>query len=239
MSRSMTCLVVEHSPELRESLCYLLLAYGVRGIPAATRTQALAIVESERGIDAAIVDVDNRDVDGTALLKDLKARKPPVRLIVHSVQSDRRFVAGMNAAGVVGHILKPFDEERTAAALRRLFLDQAGTDKREHLRVRPEAGELLRASFRLTAGGRLISGRVINISIGGAAIDLYRPPAAESIREGWRIPALEFNLGARSLAPSGVIILYRKGILAVRFEQLSRQQKTILARYVFKKLTDD
>jgi DNA-binding NarL/FixJ family response regulator len=235
----MTCIVVENSPDVRESLCYLLLAYGIQGLPAANAEQALKILTENSEVDAAIVDVDNQAVGGVQLLKDLKAKSGRIQLIVHSVQDSRSFLQGMTEYGVHGYLLKPFDEERTAAGLRKLLLEPLFTanEKREHLRVHPDPSDLMRVSFRITASSRLLSGRVANISMGGVAIELFNPPPPDSIRVGWRIPRLDFTLNTRPMGPSGVIVLYQKRILAVRFEVMNRQEKTSLARYIFRRLT--
>jgi hypothetical protein len=73
--------------------------------------------------------------------------------------------------------------------------------------------------------------------MGGVAIELFNPPAPDSVRVGWRIPKLEFTLNTRPMGPTGVLVLYQKPILAVRFETMSRQEKTGLARYIFRRLT--
>ena len=183
--------------------------------------------------------MDNRDVGGVELLETLKPRADSIQLIVHSVQSSRQFVESMTVYGVRGYLLKPFGEERTASGLRRLLLEPALGDqeKREHLRVHPDPSDLMRVSFRITASSRLLSGRVVNISMGGVAIELFNPPPTESIRVGWRIPRVEFMLNTRPMTPSGVIVLYQNRVIAVRFEQMGRQEKTSLARYVFRRLT--
>ncbi len=136
-------------------------------------------------------------------------------------------------------LLKPFDEVQTGAAFRGLLGKPAfaSGEKRQHMRVAPEPSELLRASFRITASSRLYSGRVRNISVGGAAIEIYRAPPDAAIGAGWRIPRLEFNLGATPLAPAAVVILYRRRLIAVRFESMGRGDRNALARYVYDKLT--
>ncbi len=57
-------LVVESSQTVRESLCYVLLAFGVRGIPLANRKAAAEALSKSGTVDGAIVDIDNTDVDG-------------------------------------------------------------------------------------------------------------------------------------------------------------------------------
>ncbi len=230
----MVCLVVEHSPEVREGLCFLLLEFGILGVPAADRSEAEAILKARQDVKTAIVDVDNRGVDAARLLAELRRRR--VRVVAHSVKREPDQALRSLVDGV---LLKPFDEAQTSAALRALLGQPAfsSSEKRQHMRVTPEASELLRASFRITASSRLYSGRVRNISVGGAAIEIYKGPPDTAIQAGWRIPRLEFNLGATPLAPTAVVILYRRRLIAVRFESMARVERGALARYVYDKLT--
>jgi hypothetical protein len=230
----MVCLVVEQSADVRNGLCLLLLDFGVLGLGASRRTDALEILARRTDIAAAIVDVDNRDVEAPRLLAELKPKG--VRCVAHTVSREVRAELSPLVDGVLP---KPFDPVQTAAALRGLFAEQAlaGGEHRQHMRVAPQPAELLRASFRITADSRLYSGRVRNISVGGAAIEVYKGPPDAAIRVGWRIPRLEFNLGATPLTPAAVIVLYKRRLIAVRFESMSPAERSVLARYVYGKLT--
>jgi CheY-like chemotaxis protein len=238
----MTCLVVEHSQDIRERLCLLLLDLGVRGFPAATRAEAIAVLRSLPRIDLAIVDVDNREAEGLRLMQDLgKAQKTKkTRIIVHSAHTDTRFLDQMAGRGARGYLPKPFDDHRTGTNLRAIFQEPAlGLgDKREHLRVPPDEAELMRVSFRITQDSRLYAGRVRNLSMGGMAIELFNPPARGLLQQGWRIPRLEFVIGSRPLAPSALIVLYTGRLLAVRFETMSNQERQHMARYILRRLNE-
>jgi CheY-like chemotaxis protein len=230
----MVCLVVEHSAEVRESLCLLLLEFGILGVPASDVREARSALAARSDIEAAVVDVDNRDVGAREVLADLRKRR--LHSLAHSVRSE---VPAELRPLVDGVLLKPFDEVRTAEALRRLLVQPAfgPSEKRVHMRVAPPVSDLLRASFRVTADSRLYSGRVRNISVGGAAIELFNAPPDNAIHAGWRVPRVEFNLGTSALAPSAVIVLYRRRLLALRFESMTRAERGVLARYVYERLT--
>ena len=59
----MVYLVVEGSLTVRESICYLLLAFGVRGVPVANRKAAREALARGDAIDGAIIDIDNKEVE--------------------------------------------------------------------------------------------------------------------------------------------------------------------------------
>jgi len=86
---SSSFVVVESAESVREALCYSLLSFGIKGVPAASRNDALAAIRTHTEIEGAIVDIDNRDVDGIQLINDLKAAENTRRIavIVHTIQS--------------------------------------------------------------------------------------------------------------------------------------------------------
>ncbi len=85
----MLFLVVESSLPVRESLCYVLLSFGIKGIPVSDRAAALEALRKNETVDGAIVDIDNKSVDGIHLIQDLKAadKTKGLSIIVHTVQS--------------------------------------------------------------------------------------------------------------------------------------------------------
>src|SRR3989304_10078824 len=106
---SMVSRVVEGPPAVRESLCYVLLSLGIKGVPAANRQEALDTLKSQPDINVAIVDLDSKEVQGEALLGDLREASRPGRLqlIVQSVQSSRELVVRGMECGVAGYLGKP------------------------------------------------------------------------------------------------------------------------------------
>ncbi len=236
----MSILVVESSPATRESLCYTLLSLGVKGVPAATRAAAWEAIRTATDLEAAIVDVDNRDVEGTTLVEELRHGETTrgLAVIVHTVQSGKDFVMTMIESGVAGYLLKPYDSARAKEKLSAILSKLAThNSQRRHFRVRPDPDDLARAHFRLAPGAPLFSGRILDVSLGGMALELHVPPAEGLLQPGTRIARLEFALGGRGLAPAAAVVLARGKVLALRFESLAPADMKSLERYIFKKIS--
>ena len=236
----MSILVVESSPTTRESLCYTLLSFGVKGIPVATRAAAWEAVGAAPDLEAAIIDIDNRDVDGAALVTELRGdpRTRGLAVIVHTVQSGKEFVMEMIESGVAGYLLKPYDPSRARDKLSAILSKLAThNSQRKHFRVRPDPDDLARAHFRLSAGAPLFSGRILDVSLGGMAMELLTLPADGLLQPGTRIPRIEFALGGRELAPSASVVLLKARVLALRFESMAPADTKSLERYIFKKIS--
>lgn len=154
-------LVVESAQAVREALCYSLLSFGIKGLPAPTRAKALAAIKAQDGIEGAIIDIDNKDVEGIQLIEDLKAAENTrgIAVIVHTIQSRKEFVRKMVEVGVAGYLLKPFSPDATKAKLEAI-LSKLSTHNasRRHIRVSPDPDELTRVSFRISGIKQLLSG---------------------------------------------------------------------------------
>ena len=236
----MVFLVVESSPKIRESLCYVLLAFGVRGIPLANRQAALEALGTSGAVDGAIVDIDNVDVDGMRLVTDLKASDSTrgISVIVHTVQTGKDIVMRMVDLGVAGYLLKPFDADTAKTKLATIFSKLATLNsQRRHIRIRPNPDELARVSFRIGRSKQITSGRLVDISIGGMAAELLNPPEGDSIAPGTPISRMEIALAGKVLEPSASVVMYKMKVLAVRFDILNLSDKKALERYIFKNIS--
>ena len=235
----MKFLVAEAVPTVRESLCYVLLSLGIKSTPVGTRQEALEALQADSEISGAIVDIDSREIEGVALVQQLRETEPQrgLRIIVHTVQSSKDLVVKMVELGVVGYLLKPYREEAAFGKLRKVLAGSATHNaQRKHIRVKPDPEELLRLHFKLPDHGQMISGKVVDISVGGVAVDLFNPPPAQVLAPGTQIPAIGFTLMRQTFKPPGKVVLYKENLLALRFDYLTAAEKSALSKYVFKRL---
>jgi two-component system chemotaxis response regulator CheY len=233
-------LVVESSPTVRESLCYVLLAFGVRGIPLPNRKAAMEALGTSGAADGAIVDIDNKDVDGIQLVTDLKESESTRRIsvIVHTLQTGKDIVMRMVDLGVAGYLLKPFDPDTAKTKLAAIFSKLAThNSQRRHIRIRPSPDELARVSFRIGRSKQITSGRIVDISLGGMAAELLNPPEGDSIAPGTPVSRMEIALAGKVLGPSASVVMYKMKVLAVRFDILNPSDKKALERYIFKSIS--
>ena len=237
----MDYLVAEAVQNVRESLCYALLSFGIKGIPVANKQEALEILQSNEEIAGAIIDLDSKEVDGVALITELRAKEGTQHLsiIAHSIKSSKELVSRMMELGVIGYLLKPYAEKTIGMKLQKILAQgESHNTQRKHIRVRPDPDELLRLHFKVRGSSALISGKVVDISLGGVAVELLNPPPAGVLVPGTQIPSIQFTVGRRSFSPPGKVILLKEQLLALRFDFLSPTEKSALGKYVFKRLTD-
>ena len=124
MAETLPVLVVEDDKNLREALTDTLELAGYTAIPASDAEQALAWLD--RGNPGLVLsDVQMPGMDGHALLRTLKARRPdiPVILMTAYGQIDRAVQAIRD--GAADYLPKPFEPDRLLATVARYFR-QAG-----------------------------------------------------------------------------------------------------------------
>jgi two-component system chemotaxis response regulator CheY len=233
-------LVVEGSREVRESLCHVLLSFGVRGVPVADRSSAREVLDRKEQIDGAIVDIDNHQVEGVRLITELKQDEGTrgILLIVHTIQSQKDVVLKMVEMGVVGYLLKPYSPATARTKLAAVFAKLATHNaQRRHIRVQPDPAEMARVSFRLASSRQLISGRIVDISLGGMAVELFNPPPGSPFTPGVLLSRVSFSLPGRELAPSATVVLLKARVLAVKFESMNADDTAALERYIFKSIS--
>ncbi len=233
-------LVVESAEPVRAGVCLALLPFGIKGIPVASRSEALEAIKSQESIEGAIIDIDNQNVEGIRLINDLKASKQTrhIAVIVHTIQTRKDFVRKMMDIGVAGYLTKPFSPETAKTRLEPILAKLSTHNAaRRHIRVSPDPDELTRVSFRLPGLPQLMSGRIVDISLGGMAIELFNPPPDTLFTLGIPIARLDFALAGKALAPAGSVVICKSRVLAVKFESVSPSDRQTLERYIFKRIS--
>jgi len=236
----MDYLVAEATQSIRESLCYVLLSLGIKGIPVSTKQEALETLQSNEAVGGAVIDLDSREVDGVNLIAELRAKESTQHLsiIAHGVQSSKELVNRMMESGVIGYLLKPYNEKDASQKLKKVLArGENHNTQRKHIRVRPDPDELLRLHFKLPGNPSLISGKVVDISVGGVAVELFNPPSPGVLVPGTQIPNIQFTVNRKAFSPPGKVILFKEQLLALRFDYLKPEERSALSKYVFKRLT--
>jgi CheY-like chemotaxis protein len=233
-------LVVEGSDPVREAIARALLPRGIQGVPVGNRLAAREALRADATIQGAIVDVDDRAVEGIRLIEEIKADEATrgLSMIVHTTQTNRTFVVRMIEIGAAGFLLGSFTPHAGPDRLDRALAPLSGHDRqRRHIRVRPDPGEMVRVAFRISGGTALLAGLVVDISLGGMAVELLNPPPEGPPGPGARIPRLSIALTGRELSPAGTVVTSQGRTLAVRFESLGDEDRTALERYIFRRIS--
>jgi DNA-binding NarL/FixJ family response regulator len=212
--------MVSRSLLLREALVQRLSLLGV-DIAAVSDFQTLGREMEDHPPALVLVDGDGWEQPWDALVRglNLKARGVPALLLIASLGVDQVLEAPSLGVGTI--ILKPFKPEEHTARVYDLFLAaQSRTPRRAHPRYAPTNGQ--RLEMEILPEGDWVARRlpVLDISGGGARIELPDPPAAAGLAPGsrWAVAGLAAG-GARASVSFRVVHRSLQSI-GVVFEQL-------------------
>src|ERR1044071_5870061 len=136
-------LIVEDHPVFRAMLVQLVekeLGMTVCGQADNTR-EAMRLIEQTHP-DVAIVDITLDGPSGLELIKDLKARGSPVRVLVLSMHEESLYAEGVLRAGAKGYISKREPPAEVVAAVRQVVAGQIYVSQRVNGRSEEHTSEL-------------------------------------------------------------------------------------------------
>ncbi len=122
MSRNIRILTVDDSPSMRALLRHSLTEQGFEVEQAEDGEIALSWLASNE-VDLVITDINMPNLDGFGLIEELRssARHAERPILVLSTESSTEKKQRARNAGATGWIVKPFDAEKLAVAVRRVI----------------------------------------------------------------------------------------------------------------------
>ncbi|NVE95314.1 response regulator [Altererythrobacter lutimaris] len=121
MDRTIRILTVDDSPSMRALLLHALAAQGFEVEQAEDGQDALVWLASNE-VDLVITDINMPRLDGFGLIEQLRAgsRHADRPILVLTTESSAEKKQRARDAGATGWIVKPFDAEKLATAVRRV-----------------------------------------------------------------------------------------------------------------------
>lgn len=120
MFRSMSLLVVDDEPDIREMVLSDLAPFQPDTYEAGDGSEALAILKGFR-IDVACVDLRMPNVDGLAVLSAFRRESPDTVCVVLSASRDPHHMRACLREGAYDFIDKPYDPVDLFSTMRRAF----------------------------------------------------------------------------------------------------------------------
>ncbi len=190
-------LVVDDEEDVRVLVARLLGAVGHEVESAADGAEALAKIGQQRP-DLIVLDLLLPGVDGWEVLRQLQREPDPPPVVILTGRGDFATLTRGVRAGASAYVIKPFRFHELVATCQRVLLavasgrrDSGGDRRRESRRF------LIVTVDVLGDAGQPVAGELIELSNGGARIDLAEPrQIGETLR-------LAFRVGSPPLALDG------------------------------------
>ena len=141
------CLIVDDEPRLRQALMRLMSGDGFTCFEAGSGVEALEVLAREP-VDLMISDMRMPYMDGSELLRQVRARYPTVAVVMITAVNDVQVAVDSIAMGAMDYLTKPFalDEVRVrigqALEKRRLMLENREYQENLEERVREQSDRL-------------------------------------------------------------------------------------------------
>jgi DNA-binding NarL/FixJ family response regulator len=114
-------LVVDDHTIVRQGLCKLLARErGIEVVGEAKDGRQAVALASALDPDVILMDIGMPNLNGIEATRQIRAAAPRSKVLILSAHSDRRYVDGMNALGVVGYLFKQSSLTDLARAIRRV-----------------------------------------------------------------------------------------------------------------------
>ncbi len=142
-----TCLIVDDEPPLRQVLLHLMRGAGFECFEAANGREALDRL-ARQPVTLVISDLRMPQMDGLALLREIRARYPDTAAIMITAVADVDVAVNCLAMGAMDYLTKPFHLEEVRARVsqalerRRLVLENRDYQERLEERVAAQARRL-------------------------------------------------------------------------------------------------
>ena len=112
-------IAVDDSASMRQMVSFTLKGAGHDVMEASDGVEALKLAKQEGGVDLVISDINMPNMDGIALIKELRTLAPykftPILMLTTESSSDKKMEG--KAAGATGWIVKPFNPDQLLATI--------------------------------------------------------------------------------------------------------------------------
>ncbi len=236
----MRLLVYDSSQQVREGFIITLLSSGYEVVVIKDKRELLTSL-AKKPFSLAIIEVDETDKEMLQLIKILRSdeKYENIKIIVHILDPSKQFVIDMLKLGIVGYLLKPFNEKEIVQRLHTI-LEKANVDmpQRKHVRVKPAPTEVITVAFRSPVTHKIVSGKATDISVGGVAFTLTSTVEDSEIQIRQIVNNFQMQIGSARVSSSALVTAKKGSACAVLFHKISDFDLNVLCKYIYERLTN-
>lgn len=236
----MRLLVYDSAAQVREGFMTTLLLSGYEILVLKEKKKILSEI-AKKPYNLAILEANENDIEMTQIIQLMRTdpKYSAVGVVVHVLSPSKEFVVQMLRFGVVGYLLKPFNEKELMNRLTNI-LEKANINitQRKHVRVKPDDAAPITIGYRSPMTHKVVNGTITDISVGGAAFVLGEDVDTQEISLRQMINNFHIHIGSTRLSTT-VLVTAKKGpTCAVLFHKISDFDSNTLCKYIYERLTD-
>lgn len=185
-------------------------------------------------IDGPEINEQNENLEIISMIKN-DEELCKVNIICHVKNISKDMVRKLVSLGVCGFIPKPFSEKIFIPRFNRIVdqLYSDGSNRRSHIRVVPK--EDVHVAGRLPPNYKLISEKIINISIRGF-LSHVSEETEKLIAINEVLESLTIQLPATQIQFQASVVAKKERFIGFKFMELSSYHKDVLSEYIYHNL---
>lgn len=233
------CYKVEKS--LVEALALKLIPKGFHVLPAETVFELKKTLYT-KNIKLIIADIssdktkDNIDIEFVKWLRMIDQKNDYKKIIFSSI-TDEFTIRRLMEMGITSFISKKNPTstilEKVEAIISKINFDMP--EARRYVRVAPDKSENPVAIFYI--GDNKITGRIVNISMGGVLVAVQNPSILYHLRKDQELSRIQLSLNHKKIILNALVVLTKHNMLALKFSEMSDNYKESLSKYIFNKIS--
>ena len=187
--------------------------------------------------DVALIDVLEENKKIKQIIATIKNDTDIAKtnIICHVKSPSRALIQELISLGVCGFITKPFHSKFFITKFNQIInqINPEVEQKRKHIRVVPK--EELLVTYRVPPDYRLVSGKIINISMGGLLLDSCNSKKS-LFNIGQIINSAKVKLPKKSFEVVATVVAKKKQFITLKFIQFTALERVILSDYIYNNL---
>lgn len=235
--RTMNILLIDQSAATRNLLIRKLVPLGIN-VYHAEDPQAAARILASVQVNLLLLDIDPAPLTMLEFVHSMgQLKTKPIRLIISSI-TDKGTIMPFVEAGIAGYFLKPFTEDNGLGKLVTIIKNSSeGDQRRNFYRVSPSPNENVKVAFRIPSSGRLIMGRMLNVSAGGMAINCAGDLEPDELQARTLLPKVQVTIDNQNVYVSGPIVYRKANVIAIRFAECTEKDLYVISKYIFDRIS--
>lgn len=235
----MHIIMVNISTKLKDFLTLKFLTLGIE-LYINEQPKEIEKILEEKGCGYLLITMNQMSSPWFNFLAQLKEHRSDdfFKLIVFSEKTDRDFIQALLLIGVVGVIPGTLEVEEIYKRLEKLVnLKNSDSEKREFLRITPRKNDDLVANLSIPNSSMIISAKIINISMGGMALQVSSTGEARWLSSGQVIESAQIRINGKIGMTAMKIVGVKETFVGARFMRPTDYFLNLLGRYIVDRMS--
>jgi DNA-binding response OmpR family regulator len=162
-----------------------------------------------------------------------------IKLILWTAPAAKSFFEDMIKLGIIGIIIKPFVEESFEKNIfKLLFRDGVNPDRRQTIRVEPDADDRIIVAIRTSTTHKTIVCKLRSLSMDGMVVEMTGEFTEDDLKDNDAITNnnIKITIDENDISTNGFVFTRKQNIVVIKFSEMQEYYKNMLSSYIYRRL---